>query len=520
MPIASRFVATALLSLAAVAPPASAQQSAQLRGLDAYIDKARQDWGVAGLAVAVVKGDSVIYAKGFGVREVGKPEPIDERTLFAIGSNTKSFTVVALGMLQDEGKLTIDDKMMSYLPEFAMSDPYITRELTLRDLVTHRSGFFRGDAVWMGSGFSRDAILRRTIQQPASTSFRSSFGYNNIMFLAAGQVVGKVAGTTWDDFVKRRIFTPLGMTSSVTSTKELTGPNVARPHALVDGKPVPIDHRNLDNVAPAGSIYSNVAEMGQYVRFHLRNGRYQGRQLLSKKFHDQMQIAQSIASAGRDTLLPMVHFDTYGLGLWLRDYYGKLLVSHGGGIDGMLSQMAWLPEADVGVVVLTNTDGQNLQNALPFKILDRFLDVPDRDWSALYLAQATQQRQRADSVRASLVAQRMTGTKPSLPLDRYAGVYDNPFYGELRITQDGSGLILARSAEQSAKLEHWHLDTYSVTWNSSRNPEISTFAVFRVDPNAKVTALEMRGPPFATPYAETVVFTRKVESTAGAGRTS
>ena len=518
MPIASRFVATALLSLAAVAPPASAQQSAQLRGLDAYIDKARKDWGVAGLAVAVVKGDSVIYAKGFGVREVGKPEPIDERTLFAIGSNTKSFTVVALGMLQDEGKLTIDDKMMSYLPEFAMSDPYITRELTLRDLVTHRSGFFRGDAVWMGSGFSRDAILRRTIQQPASTSFRSSFGYNNIMFLAAGQVVGKVAGTTWDDFVKRRIFTPLGMTSSVTSTKELSGPNVARPHALVDGKPVPIDHRNLDNVAPAGSIYSNVAEMGQYVRFHLRNGRYQGRQLLSKKFHDQMQIAQSIASAGRDTLLPMVHFDTYGLGLWLRDYYGKLLVSHGGGIDGMLSQMAWLPEADVGVVVLTNTDGQNLQNALPFKILGRFLDVPDRDWSALYLAQATQQRQRADSVRASLVAQRMTGTKPSLPLDRYAGVYDNPFYGELRITRDGSGLILARSAEQSAKLEHWHLDTYSVTWNSSRNQEISTFAVFRVDPNAKVTALEMRGPPFATPYAETVVFTRKVESTAGAGR--
>jgi len=164
MPIVSRFVATALLSLAAVAPPASAQQSAQLRGLDAYIDKARKDWGVAGLAVAVVKGDSVIYAKGFGVREVGKPEPIDERTLFAIGSNTKSFTVVALGMLQDEGKLTIDDKMMAYLPEFAMSDPYITRELTLRDLVTHRSGFFRGDAVWMGSGFSRDAILRRTIQ--------------------------------------------------------------------------------------------------------------------------------------------------------------------------------------------------------------------------------------------------------------------------------------------------------------------------------------------------------------------
>ncbi len=511
MPIASRFFGATLVSLLGPALPAVAQQSDPLKGLDAYIDKARQDWGVAGLAVAIVKGDSVIYAKGFGLREVGKPDRVDERTLFAIGSNSKSFTVVALGMLQDEKKLRLDDKMMRYLPDFAMSDPYITRELTIRDLVTHRSGYFRGDAVWMGSGFGRDEILRRTLQQPPATSFRSTFGYNNIMFLAAGQIAGKVAGTTWDSFVRQRIFTPLGMTTSVTSTKELTGPDVARPHALVDGKPVPINHRNLDNVAPAGSIYSNVAEMGQYLRFHLRDGRYGGKQLLSKAFQDQMETAQMIASAGRDTLLPMVHFDTYGLGLWLRDYYGKLLVSHGGGIDGMLSQMAWLPEADVGVVVLTNTDGQNLQNALPFKILDRFIGAPDRDWSGLYLTQAKQQRQRADSIRATLVAQRVTGTKPSLALDRYVGSYDNPFYGELRIEQEGGGLVLKRSAEQSAKLEHWHLDTHGVIWNTNRTPEINSFAIFRVDPNAKVAALEMRGPPFATPYAEGAVFTRKAD---------
>ncbi len=505
-----------LLTFVALAAPMAAQQPDPLRGLDAYIDKARQDWGVAGLAVAIVKGDSVIYAKGFGLREVGKPDKVDERTLFAIGSNSKSFTAVALGMLQDEGKLKLDDKMMTYLPSFAMSDPYITRELTLRDLITHRSGFFRGDAVWMGSGFGRDEILRRTLQQPPSTSFRSTFGYNNIMFLAAGQVVGKVAGTGWDAFVKQRIFTPLGMTSSVTSTNDLAG-DVARPHAMVDGKPVPINHRNLDNVAPAGSIYSNVAEMAQYLRFHLRDGRYQGAQLVSKKFHDQMQTSQMIAGSGRDTLLPMVHFDTYGLGLWLRDYYGKLLVSHGGGIDGMLSQMAWIPEADVGVVVLTNTDGQNLQNALPFKILDRFIGAPERDWSALYLTQAKQQRQRSDSVRATLVAQRVTGTKPSLALDRYAGVYDNPFYGELRVEQDGDGLVLKRSAEQWAKLGHWHFDTFGVTWNTSRTPDINTFALFRIDPNAKVTALEMRGPPFATPYAEGAVFTRKAEGRTAAG---
>jgi len=504
-------VAFVLLTSVLAAAPAVAQTD-PLRGLDAYIDKARQDWGVAGLAVAIVKGDSVIYAKGFGLRDASKPERVTERTLFAIGSNSKSFTVVALGMLQDEGKLGLDDRMMKHLPEFAVSDPYITRELTLRDLVTHRSGYFRGDAVWMGSGFSRDEILRRALQQPAATSFRSTFGYNNIMFLAAGQIAGKVAGTSWDALVKQRIFTPLGMTSSNTSTNDLAGQSdVARPHALVDGKPVPISYRNIDNVGPAGSINSNVVDMAQYLRFHLRDGRYRGTQLLSKRFQDQMETAQSISSPGRDTLLPMVHFDTYGLGLWLRDYYGKLLVSHGGGIDGMLSQMAWLPEADVGVVVLTNTDGQNLQNALPFKILDRFIGAPDRDWSALYLTQAQGQRRRADSVRATLVSQRVAGTRPSLPADRYVGVYDNPFYGELRIEREGDELLLRRSREQWGKLSHWHLDTYGVTWNVNRTPEINTFAVFRIDPNARVTALEMRGPPFATPYAESVVFSRKPE---------
>ncbi|MGE0553872.1 MAG: serine hydrolase [Gemmatimonadales bacterium] len=513
----SLFPALALVSLGVLPTPAAAQKADPLRGLDAYIEKARLDWNVAGLGVAIVRGDSVIYAKGFGVKEAGKPDKVDERTRFAIGSNSKSFTVVALGMLADEGKLDLDDKMMKHLPEFAVSDPYITRELTIRDLVTHRSGFFRGDAVWMGSGFSRDEILRRTLQQPASTSFRSAFGYNNIMFLAAGQIVGKVAGTAWDDFVKRRIFSPLGMTTSNTSATAQTGADVARPHAMVDGKPVPIDYRNIDNVGPAGSINASALEMAQYLRFHLRDGRYRGAQLLSKRFQDEMETAQMISSAGRDTLLPMVHFDTYGLGLWLRDYYGKLLVSHGGGIDGMLSQMAWLPEADVGVVVLTNTDGQNLQNALPFAILDRFIDAPARDWSALFLTRAQQQRRRADSVRATLAAQRVTGTKPSLPLDQYVGTYDNPFYGELRIEQEGSGLALKRSAEQWARLEHWHFDTFGAIWNVSRTRDVNTFAMFRLDPNARVTAIEMRGPPFATPYAQGAVFTRKPGARAAAG---
>ena len=249
--------------------------------------------------------------------------------------------------------------------------------------------------------------------------------------------------------------------------------------------------------------------MAQYVRFHLRDGVYGGTRLLSKKYHDEMLTPQMIAGTGRDTMLPMVHFDTYGLALWLRDYYGKKLVSHGGGIDGMLSQMAWMPEADIGVVVLTNTDGQTLQNALTYKVLDMLLGAPARDWSALFLAQSRQAEQRNDSARAALTAQRVTGTHPALALDRYTGTYDNPFYGEVRIEQDGNDLVLRRSAEQWGRMEHWHFDTFRIEWNTTRTPGLSTFALFRVDPNGRVPVLEVRGAPFASPYSEGAVFTRK-----------
>lgn len=499
-----------LVPLLLLAAPVAAQQADPFKSLDAYIEKARQDWGIAGLAVAIVRHDSVVYAKGFGLRDVNKPEKVDERTVFAIGSNSKSFTAMSLGMLQDEGKLSIDDRALLYLPEYALSDPYIARELTLRDLMSHRTGYFRGDAVWMGSGFSRDEILRRALYQPRSTSFRSAFGYNNLNWLAAGQIVGKVSGMTWDEFVRRRIFAPLGMTATVTSTNDLpAGGDVATPHAIVNGKPVAITYRNIDNVGPAGSIMSNVVDMAQYVRMHLRDGVYKGTRLVSQKYHDEMLTPQMIASSGRDTLLPMIHFDTYGLGLWLRDWYGKKLVSHGGGIDGMLSQMAWVPEADVGVVVLTNTDGQTLQNALTYRIVDLLLGAPTRDWSGIYLAQSRQNQRREDSVRTALAAARLPGTKPSLALDQYVGTYDHPFYGALRIERDGDGLVLKRSAEQWGRMEHWQVDTWRIEWNTTRTPGLETFALFRLDPNSRVAALEVRGPPFATPYVAGEVFTRK-----------
>jgi len=489
-----RRAATALtlaLALAAAhAPPARAQARDPLAGLDAYIEKARQDWGIVGLAVAIVRGDSVIYARGFGRRHVDRPEPVDARTLFAIGSNTKAITAAALGMLQDEGKLSLDDPVIQHLPTFQLQDPYATREMRVRDLLTHVSGLPRYDMVWYAAPISREEIVRRLRHAPPGWSFRSRFGYQNIMYIAAGEVVEAVSGMSWDDFIARRFFEPLGMTESNTSIKAFRpGGNVAQPHAKVEGKPVAIPWRDIDNAGPAGSINSNVLEMAQWLRTLIGGGKYRGRQILSERYLREATSPQTIAQSQPDTLLPMVHFDAYGLGFWLRDFYGRKLVMHGGGIDGMLSQLGYLPEEKVGAVVLTNTEGHLLQNALFYAIMERFLPVPRRDWSAIFLKQYEQMQQRQDSVRRATEAKRVAGTRPSLPLDRYAGTYESALYGTARVTFENGTLRLDRGPAFQGTLEHWHFDTFRADWGHPRLGK--SFVTFRLDRDGNVAELSL-----------------------------
>jgi CubicO group peptidase (beta-lactamase class C family) len=295
--------------------------------------------------------------------------------------------------------------------------------------------------------------------------------------------------------MKNRILIPLGMTASNTSVRELTGPDVATPHKLVNGQPVAIKYRNVDNIAGAGAINSNVLEMAEYLRFHLRDGRYRGRQLLSKRSHDEMVSPQMITGRGLDPFLPMTHFYTYGLGLIIRDYYGKTLVSHSGGIDGMLSSMAWIPEIGAGVIVLTNTDNQELRTALTYRIVDQLLGAPPRDWSTDYLNRTRAGQRSQDSIQAAVLAQRVIGTRPSLGLDRYVGSYEHPLFGSLQIELEDNALVIRRSAEFSGAMEHWHNDMFAVKWTTSRAPGY-TFALFKLDERARVVSLDVRGPPF------------------------
>ena len=461
------FRASALLAIMVCAAQFGLAQEAPGKEFDDYVNKALKQWDVPGVSIAIVKNDQIVFAKGYGVRKLGDPTPVDEKTLFAIGSASKAFTAASIGMLMDEGKLKWDDPAAKYLPGFQLFDPYATREITVRDLLCHRSGLERGDLLWYGSDLSRDEIVRRVRYLKPSWSFRGMFGYQNIMFLAAGQIVPSVTGKSWDDFVRERIFIPLGMTSSNTSIKDLAkSTNVATPHTKIDEKVETIPWRNIDNIAPAGSINSNVVDMAQWTRLHLGEGKYQGKQLVSSGTVKEMHTPQTIIRTEGiwEKLFPEAHFLTYGLGWFLQDYHGRKVVQHGGNIDGMSALVAMMPEEKLGVVVLTNLNGTTLPTVLANTIFDWYTKSPQKDWSTeLYKSiKGLEDVQKAAEKKKEEA--RVAGTSPSLPLEKYAGTYKDEMYGEAKVTVKDGKLVATYGAAFAGELEHWHYNTFRVRW--------------------------------------------------------
>ena len=452
------------LLILAQARPAPAQE-ATLNGFDDYVNKAIKDWGVPGVAIAIVKNDQVVFAKGYGVRKLGDPTPVDEKTLFAIGSSSKAFTAAAIAMLVDEGKMKWDDPVTKYLPGFQLFDPYVTREITVRDLLSHRSGLDRGDFIWYGTPYDRDEIWTRIRYIKPSSSFRSKFGYQNIMFLAAGQIVARVSGKSWDDFIRERIFTPLGMSSSNTTIRAFAGQNnVSTPHAKVEEKVQTIPWRNIDNIAPAGSINSNVSEMAQWVRLQLGEGSYKGARLISTGAAKEMHESQTIIPKDPQLSLfmPDAHFRSYGLGWMLQDYKGRKVVQHGGAIDGMIAMVGMIPEERLGVVVLSNLQGQLLPTALMFRIFDAYLGVPAKDWSGDMLKGMKGLEEQGKAAQKKAEESRVKGTQPSLALEKYAGTYKDEALGDAKVSLENGKLVL-KTPSFVADLEHWHYDTFRAT---------------------------------------------------------
>jgi len=465
----------------------TAQQREPYPGYDAYVNAALAAWKVPGVAIAIVRNDSLIFAKGYGVRELGKADAVNERTIFAIGSASKAFTAAAVALMVDDRKVKWDDPAATYLPGFQLFDPYASREITVRDLLSHRSGLARGDFLWYGTEFDRDEILKRVRLLQPSWSFRSQFGYQNLMYLAAGQVVAKAANASWDQVIQSRIFDPLGMTVSNTSTRPLASmANVATPHGEIDDTVRAIAWRNIDNIAPAGSINSNVVEMAQWVRLQLNGGKVGSRQLITSAQIEEMHKPHTIVplEGAWKLFSPASNFLLYGLGWFLQDFRGKKVVQHGGNIDGMSALVAMIPEDRFGMVVLTNAGGSPLTYALMNRTFDLHLKAPSRDWSAEMLKAMDGFRALGRDAQKRVEAQRVSGTRPSLPLDRYAGTYMDSIYGEGKVVEQNGRLRLSRGPAFDADLEHWHFDTFRAHWRDRTLGK--SFVSFRLGATGKV----------------------------------
>lgn len=484
---------------------AGQELESKLQEIEVYAKKAQADWNAPGMAIGIVQNDKLIFAKGFGVRELGKPEPVDENTLFACASNSKAFTCAALAILVDEGKVRWEDPVTKYLPEFALYDAYATREMTVRDLVCHRSGLatFSGDLLWYETNYSADEILRRTRFLKPTSSFRSKYGYQNLMFIAAGTIIERVSGKSWGAFVDERILTPLGMERTTTSVRDFTD-NVASPHnesaSPSSGKKLrPLSHGNVDNAWGACGINSSAADFSKWLRLQLGRGTFEDKPIFSKAQSWEMwqpNIPIPISEAAAE-INPSRHFVSYGMGWVLYDFHGVKVVNHSGGLDGMISQSAIVPERNFGLVVLTNSES-SLATVMRDKILDVMLDVsPPRDWSG----EALQRRAKADKVQSEadqkIDAAHVAGTKPSLALEKYAGTYTSEMYGDATIGVEDGHLVLrlVPAANFVADLEHWHYDTFRIRWRDTVHYNFPRgFVTFTIDATPQPEQLKIDQP--------------------------
>jgi CubicO group peptidase (beta-lactamase class C family) len=489
---------TTLVAAASFAPPRIGAQVDPLAGFDTALAKGVRDWQAPGLAVAVVRDGTVVFSKGYGVRELGKPGAVDEHTLFAIGSTTKAMTAALVGMLVDEKKLAWDDPVTKHLPWFELSDPYLTREITVRDFLTHRAGLGNADYLWYGQPTEPREILNRVRLLPPAYSMRASFIYQNVMYAAAGAVVEAVSGRPWADMMRARIFEPLGMTETVATAATLsTLPNVAQPHYVIDGKVTRIENASVDGVAPAGSVWSSVSDMAKWSAMLLAGGKAGARVLLSPATIDELFKPQTMVTTEAfypTARLTKPKWTTYGLGWFQQDYRGRAVDYHTGSIDGMVAIHGLLREERVGVVVLANLDHAELRHAIMLDVFDRHIGDARRDWSedlrALYRGLQTE----AEAEQRKVEQRRVKGTKPSLAVADYAATYSDPLHGDVVVTLEGGRLRARYGGAFAGPLEHWHYDTFRATWDAAWRGK--TMLTFVLDSDGKPAGLETMGASF------------------------
>ena len=463
----------------------------QIQNFDAYVEKAVADWETPGLALVVCQGKEVVFSKGYGVRELGKTDKVNPQTLFACASTTKAMTAAAMCMLVDEGKVRWNDKVVQYLPNFKVADPYLTNELTVRDLFTHNAGMGNADFLWGHTDLSSDQILQRfTLMKPAY-SLRSSFIYQNIMYLVAGKVIEKVSGMTWADFVKKRIFDPLSMQRTFpTLEASLSETNRSRPHDRVQGSIIPIDDTKADEIGSAGSVWSCVEDMSKWMRFLLDSARVNGKMLISPTNFAEMFKPHSFVTSNQfypTMTLTKPQWTTYGLGWFQHDYKGKMLQFHTGSLAGTVAIHGLMPSENIGVYVFGNLDHTEIRHALMYRAFDMLLGEKERDWSTEFKSLYDGMRSQNEAREKLQASQRVLNTRPTLDLAQYAGTYYDPLYGKVEIKLDNGQLKAKFSSQMSMTLEHWHYDTFKGTYNKAWFPP--AYVNFTLNENGKIEKL-------------------------------
>ena len=508
-----RSVAGLTLSALFIAAPLLAQQkqvdpAKALEGFDDFVNQAVKDWHGAGAAVAIVQGDKVILLKGYGYRDIEKKLPITPKSLFAIASITKSFTVTDLGMLMDEGKGGWDLAVRTVFPAFKLYDPVLTEQMTVRDLVTHRSGLPRHDMVWYSSDFSRDDLIRRLQYLEPNKPLRSTFQYNNLMFMTAGYIAGLLDNKKWEDSLRVRVLTPLGMNTTTFSLKELqASPDFALPYQKgrdlkAELKRMPFEATCPDTCAlgPAGELNSNAEDMSHYLLFHLNKGKFNGQQLLSENNSSQMQTPQMTLSGTPD--YPELGENSYGMGFFISAYRGHKRIEHGGNLDGFSSIFTFLPNEKIGVVVLTNLDGTPLPDVIAFNAMDRLLGMDQVPWSKRLLDSEIAGKQSEADAKTKGYDLRKKDTHTSHDIKDYLGDYENPGYGIVSVAEEPGGLLL-KVNKLPLHMKHYHYDVFEVPYDP-QDPFSKQKLSFFGDLAGEISSLSMP----LEPRVKDIVFTR------------
>lgn len=487
------------------AAPASAA-TAPGYNLEADVNRVLKTFDVPGIAIAVVKDGKVVVTQGFGVRKLGDPTPVDGKTIFEIASNSKAFTAAGLAMLVDQGKLKWDDPVIKHLPDFRMYDAYVTAEMTVRDLLTHRSGLGlgAGDLMWWPTTtFTTDEIIHNLRYIKPATSFRSSYAYDNLLYIVAGKIIAQKSGKDWGSTVREWILDPVGMKATTTSLEaHIAGMNVSAPHSKINGKAAVVKPMPVANAIGAVGINTNAEDIARWMNVLLDNGRVgadaNGKEvrLWSEKQAREMWTAQTpmkINEPRSALAATKPNFMAYGLGFQLRDYQGKLIAMHGGALQGFYSRVMLVPEAKLGIAIFTNAESGPSLNALQYRLLDQYLGVAPTDWIGR-IADIDREMSQKEAERVKKEsATRAKASKPSLALWDYEGEYEDAWYGKMTIKRAGSKLMMsfARTPDLTGEMEHFQYDTFIVRWKE-RNFNADSYATFSLDHDGSIERLRMK----------------------------